>query len=329
MKELLHHLFAHNTLSREQAKSVLMEIGEGKHVPMQIATFLTVFSMRSITVEELLGFRDAMLEMVVKVDLSEFTPLDIVGTGGDGKDTFNISTTSAFVTAGAGYKIAKHGNYGVSSSCGSSNVLEYLGVKFSNEEAVLKSQLEKSGFCMLHAPLFHPAMRYAAPVRKEMQVRTFFNMLGPMINPCYPKHQFLGVYSLELLRLYGYMYQRTDITYNIVHALDVYDEVSLTCPVKIMSNRGEALLEPKDFGFKQITQKELWGGASIEESAKILVNILKGDGTEAQTNAVLANAGLAIQTMEQTWSLSDCIAKARESIDSGEAFASLNVLINS
>ena len=328
MKDILNHLYKHNTLTREEAKSILKEIGEGKHNASQIASFLTVFIMRSITVEELSGFRDAMLEMCTRIDLSEFDAIDIVGTGGDGKDTFNISTTSSLVVAGAGYKVAKHGNYGVSSSVGSSNVLEYLGVQFTNEESKLKASLEKAGFCMMHAPLFHPAMKYVAPVRKDMQVRTFFNMLGPMINPSFPNKQLLGVYSLELLRLYGYLYQQTDLKYTIVHALDVYDEVSLTSPVKIMSNRGENMLTPEDFGFKQLQQEQLWGGASIEESAKILTNILEGKGTEAQTSAVLANAGLAIQTIEQNWSLTDCIAKAKESIDSGRAIKSLNALIN-
>lgn len=328
MKDILNHLYKHNTLTREEAKSILKEIGEGKHNASQIASFLTVFIMRSITVEELSGFRDAMLEMCTRIDLSEFDAIDIVGTGGDGKDTFNISTTSSLVVAGAGYKVAKHGNYGVSSSVGSSNVLEYLGVQFTNEESKLKASLEKAGFCMMHAPLFHPAMKYVAPVRKDMQVRTFFNMLGPMINPSFPNKQLLGVYSLELLRLYGYLYQQTDLKYTIVHALDVYDEVSLTSPVKIMSSRGENMLTPEDFGFQQLQQEQLWGGASIEESAKILTNILEGKGTEAQTSAVLANAGLAIQTIEQKWSLTDCIAKAKESIDSGRAIKSLNALIN-
>lgn len=328
MKELLNHLFAHNTLSKEQAKTILKEIGEGKHSPMQIASFLTVFCMRSITVEELSGFREAMLEMLIPVDLSAYNAIDIVGTGGDGKDTFNISTTSSFVVAGAGYKVAKHGNYGVSSSVGSSNVLEYLGIEFTNDGKKLQASIEKSGFCMMHAQLFHPAMKYAAPVRKEMQVRTFFNMLGPMINPSFPKQQLLGVYSLELQRLYGYLYQSTDTNYTIIHALDGYDEVSLTCPAKVIYNKGEAMLEPKNFGFKQVTQQALWGGANVEESAKILINILKGEGTEAQTTTVLANAALAIKTIEQNWSLLDCVAKAKESIDSGKAFASLNALVN-
>ena len=329
MKDLLNHLYKHNTLTKSEAKAILKEIGEGKHNPIQIASFLTVFIMRNITVEELGGFREAMQEMLIPVDLSDYNGIDIVGTGGDGKDTFNISTTSSFVVAGAGYNVTKHGNYGVSSSVGSSNVLEYLGVEFTNKESKLKESLDKSGFCMMHAQLFHPAMKYAAPVRKDMQVRTFFNMLGPMINPSAPKKQLLGVYNLELLRLYGYLYQQTDVNYTIVHALDVYDEVSLTCPTKVVSRtKGETILDPSDFGFRQLEQKELWGGADVKASAKILTDILSGKGTEAQTSAVLANAGLAIQTIESDWSLRDCVAKAKESIDSRKAIKSLNALIN-
>lgn len=323
MKTILNRLFEHETLSYEEAKQTLIEIGEGKHEPHQIASFLTVFCMRSITVSELEGFRDAMLELCKKVDLSEFNAIDIVGTGGDGKDTFNISTLASFITAGAGIKVAKHGNYGVSSSCGSSNVLEYLKVPFTNNEDALKTMLDKAGFCMMHAPLFHPAMANVAPIRKGMQVRTFFNMLGPIVNPSNPRNQVLGVFNLELARLYGYLHQNTTKNYKIVHALDGYDEISLTSASKIVGNNGEEILEPSDFGFKKFKQEELHGGGSIEESAKIFVNILENKGTEAQSSAVLANAGLAIQTVHPELSLEDALAKAKESLTSG---AALNVL---
>ncbi len=326
MKELLHYLFEHRTLSREQAKKVLIEIGQGKHTPSQIASFLTVFIMRSLTVEELEGFRDAMLELCVRVDFSEFDTIDIVGTGGDGKDTFNISTLSSFVVAGAGIKVAKHGNYGVSSSCGSSNVLEYLGVPFTNDESHLKTMLDKAGFCMLHAPLFHPAMKYVAPIRKEMQVRTFFNILGPIINPSFSKHQCLGVFNLSILRLYGYMAQQSGNAYKIIHALDGYDEISLTSPVKVMSNNGEQLLEPRDFGLPTLTQESLYGGGTIEESAKIFVDVLKNAGTEAQKSAVLANAGMAIQCIRPKLALQEAVAVARESLESGNAYGVLEKL---
>jgi anthranilate phosphoribosyltransferase len=302
-------------------------VGQGEFSTGEIASFLTVFAMRSLTIAELSGFRDAMLELCVKVDLSEFDAIDIVGTGGDGKDTFNISTTSAFVIAGAGVKVSKHGNYGVSSSCGSSNVLEHLGVQFTNEEAKLKQQLETSGFCMMHAPLFHPAMKYVAPVRKEMKVRTFFNILGPLINPSFPKKQFLGVYNLEVFRLYSYLNQGTDVKYSIIHALDGYDEISLTGATKIVNNQGEYLLSPEQLGFSKVKPEELYGGASIEESAKMLVSILNNEEKGARKNVVLANAGLAIATAKDL-SFEEGIAEATVSIESGKAYKALKSLID-
>ena len=327
MKEILNYLFEHKTLSRASAKAILLRVGHGEFSTGEIASFLTVFAMRSLTLDELSGFRDAMLELCVKVDLSEFDAIDIVGTGGDGKDTFNISTTSAFVVAGSGVKVSKHGNYGVSSSCGSSNVLEHLGVTFTNEEAKLKQQLEKAGFCMMHAPLFHPAMKYVAPVRKEMKVRTFFNILGPLINPSFPKKQFLGVYNLEVFRLYGYLNQGTDVKFSIIHALDGYDEISLTGATKIVNNQGEYLLSPEQLGFAKVKPEELYGGASIEESAKMLVAILNNEEQGARKNVVLANAGLAIATAKDL-SFEEGIAAAKESIESGNAYKSLKALID-
>ncbi|WP_207424169.1 anthranilate phosphoribosyltransferase [Desertivirga brevis] len=329
MKDLLTRLYKLQTLPYQEAKNILLEIGEGKHNYLQIASFLTVFNMRSLTTEELRGFRDAMLDLAVKIDLGEFDAVDIVGTGGDGKNTFNISTTASFVVAGAGYKIAKHGNYGVSSTSGSSNVLEYLGVSFTRNANQLKRQLEKSGFTILHAPLFHPAMKYVAPVRRELGVRTFFNILGPLINPAQPKKQLLGVYNLELARLYGHLYQQSTLTYSIVHSIDAYDEVSLTSPVKVISNQGEILLHPRNFGFKRIGQHELDGGKTVSEAASILVAVLKGESTEAQTNAVLANAALAIKTLNPSFSLEDSLSEAKESVESGRAYQSLNKFISS
>lgn len=319
MKDLLNRLFKHETLSYEEAKNAVSEIATGKHNAAQIASFLTIFCLRSIKVEELMGFRDAMLELCKRIDLTEFDPIDIVGTGGDGKNTFNISTLASFITAGAGYKVAKHGNYGVSSGCGSSNVLEHLGVPFSNEESDLKRMLQKSGFCMMHAPLFHPAMKNVGPIRKEMQVRTFFNMLGPILNPAFVNHQLLGVYNLSLLRLYGYLHQDSKKNYSIVHALDGYDEVSLTCSTKIINNKGEHLLEPKDLGFQKIKAEDLFGGESVESSAKIFISVLNNEGTEAQNAVVLANAALAINTIHSEKPYEDCLAEAKESLVSGSA----------
>ena len=255
MKQLLNRLINHESISSEEAKQVLVNISEGQYNQSQIASFLTVYMMRSITLEELQGFRDALLELCIAVDLKDFNPIDLCGTGGDGKDTFNISTLSSFVTAGAGVNVAKHGNYGVSSACGSSNVMEHLGIKFSNDKDFLKNSIDKTGICVLHAPLFHPAMKNVAPIRRELGVKTFFNMLGPMVNPSFPKNQMVGVFNLELQRLYGYLYQQTDKNYSIVHALDGYDEISLTGKTKVISNNSEIIFTPEDLGVNQITQE--------------------------------------------------------------------------
>ncbi|NSL87306.1 anthranilate phosphoribosyltransferase [Chitinophaga sp. Mgbs1] len=329
MKTLLGNLFRQETLSYTAARETLQEIGEGRYQPAQIAAFLTIFNMRSITPDELAGFRDAMLELCVKTDLSSWDPIDIVGTGGDGKDTFNISTTAALVVAGAGFKVAKHGNYGVSSTSGSSDVLQYLGLKFSHDPGVLQRSLHSAGICILHAPLFHPAMKHVAAIRKELQVRTFFNIIGPVINPASPRYQLLGVYSLELARLYGHLYQHTEVHYKIVHSLDVYDEVSLTGPVKLIGNRGTRLLQPADFGSTRVLPEELQGGGSVRAAAGILTDVLTGKATRAQTDAVLANAGLAIQLLRPELPLPDAVGIARESIDSGRAYLSLKNLIHS
>ncbi|MCH4824132.1 anthranilate phosphoribosyltransferase [Gramella lutea] len=325
MKELLNRLISHETISTEEAKQVIFNISEGKYNETQIAAFLTVYMMRSITIEELEGFRDALLELCIKVDLSGYEAVDLCGSGGDGKDTFNISTTSSFVTAGAGVKVAKHGNYGVSSVSGSSNVMEYLGIKFSNDAGFLEKCIDEANICILHAPLFHPAMKNVAPVRKSLAVKTFFNMLGPMVNPAFPKNQLVGVFSLELARMYAYLYQNTNKNYTILHALDGYDEISLTGETKSISNNSERVLKATDFGVSELKQAEIAGGGSIESSAEILTNILKGKGTQAQNNVVCANAGMAIAT-SRSLSPQDGFAAARESLESGKAFESFKKL---
>ena len=326
MKEILSRLINHENISSVEARNVLVNISEGKYNQSQIASFLTVFMMRSITLEELQGFRDALLELCIPVNLSDFNAIDLCGTGGDGKDTFNISTLSSFVTAGAGVKVAKHGNYGVSSASGSSNVMEALGIHFSNKSDFLKYALDQAGICVLHAPLFHPAMKHVAPIRKELGVKTFFNMLGPMVNPSFPKNQMVGVFNLELQRLYGYLYQNTDKNYSIVHALDGYDEISLTGKTKIISNTSESMLDPSDLNVQQIEQSEIFGGSSVKEATKIFKSIIKGKGTEAQNNVVCANAGLAIATVNNI-SHQDGFQLAKESLESGRAKASLERLI--
>ncbi len=326
MKQIINRLINHESISAQEAKQVLVNISKGDYNQSQIASFLTVYMMRSITIEELQGFRDALLELCIPVDLENHDTIDLCGTGGDGKDTFNISTLASFVTAGAGVAVTKHGNYGVSSACGSSNVLEYLGVKFSNDIDFLKKTLDKAGICVLHAPLFHPAMKNVAPIRRELGVKTFFNMLGPMVNPAFPKNQMVGVFSLELLRMYSYLYQNSDKNYSIIHALDGYDEISLTGKAKVVNNQTEQILEASDFGVSILNQQEIYGGDSISSSAEIFTKVLNTDGTEAQNNVVCANAALAISTVKNV-SISDGFQMAKESILNGSAKRSFETLV--
>lgn len=325
MKTILNRLINHEMLSKEEAKNVLVNISNGSYNPSQIASFLTVYMMRSISIDELAGFREALLELCIRVDLSAYNTIDLCGTGGDGKDTFNISTLASFVAAGAGIKVAKHGNYGVSSISGSSNVMEKLGVKFSNDNDFLEKCVDQAGICILHAPLFHPAMKNVGPIRKELGARTFFNMLGPMINPSFPKNQLVGVYNLELARMYAYLYQNTDINFTILHSLDGYDEVSLTEPTKTITAKMEGVLKPEDFGVRQLLQSEIEGGKTIEESAAMFMNIISGKGTEAQNNVVCANAAMAIATVNGSSPL-ESFQLAKESLLSGKALAALNKL---
>ncbi len=327
MKKILNHLFENKTFSSLEAQKILTSIALGEFNTSQIAAFITAYGMRNITVEELQGFRDAMLDLCLPVDFSEFELVDLCGTGGDGKDTFNISTLASFVVAGAGHKVAKHGNYGVSSGCGSSNVMEYLGYSFTNDESKLKRSLDEAGICFLHAPLFNPAMKTVAPIRKELGVKTFFNMLGPMVNPAQPKNQIVGVFSLELARLYAYLYQKTDKNYTIIHAVDGFDEVSMTCDFKTFSKKGESLLKISDLGFEEIKETEIQGGDTVESSAKIFSTVLNGEATDAQTNVVLCNAALAIQTIKQNATFADCYYEAEESLQCKKALASFRKLI--
>lgn len=326
MKKLLNRLINHETITKEEAKNVLVNISKGAYNSSQIASFLTVYMMRTITVEELEGFRDALLDLCIAVDFSAYNTIDLCGTGGDGKNTFNISTLSSFVTAGAGINVTKHGNYGVSSISGSSNVMEYLGIKFSNDKEFLQRCLDEAGICVLHAPLFHPAMKNVAPIRKELGVKTFFNMLGPMVNPSFPKNQLVGVFNLELARLYGYLYQKTDKKYTILHALDGYDEISLTGKTKVISTSSEAMLSPEDFSVSKIKQEDIFGGDTVKASADIFVNVISGKGTEAQNNVVSANAGMAIATVKNL-TPQQGFELAKESLLSGKAKEKLEKLI--
>jgi len=327
MKKILNHLFENKTFSRQEAQKILTSIALGEFNSSQIAAFITAYGMRNITVAELQGFRDAMLDLCVKLNFSDYELVDLCGTGGDGKDTFNISTLASFIVAGAGHKVAKHGNYGVSSGCGSSNVMEYLGYSFTNDQDTLKRSLDTAGICFIHAPLFNPAMKTVAPIRKELGVKTFFNMLGPMVNPAQPKNQIVGVFSLELARLYAYLYQDTNKNYTILHAVDGFDEVSLTCDFKTFSKSGEALVSVADLGFEQIDEQAIKGGDTVESSAKIFMDVLNGKGTYAQQNVVLCNAALALQTIDSSRAFADCFYDAEESLLNKKALNSFNQLV--
>lgn len=323
MKNTLQYLFEGNRLTREEAKQILLKVGKGMFSEAEFASFLTVFKMRTLASEELAGFRDAMADLSLKINLSEFNGIDVVGTGGDGKNTFNISTLSAFIIAGAGINVTKHGNYAASSNSGSSNVLEYLGYKFSNDIEKLKADLNKGNFCFLHAPLFHPAMKYIAPVRRALKFPTFFNILGPMINPSSPKYQLLGVNNEANFNHYKIVYKTLDINFMIVNSIDGYDEVSLTADTHFASNKKEANLSPSDFGFKKIQAEKLFGGDTVKDAAKIFISILEGNGTVEQNSVVLANAALALKLVHTDKNLLECVAIAKESLESKSALQKL------
>jgi anthranilate phosphoribosyltransferase len=326
MKEILNELIEHRALSKETAREVLLDLASGKYNASQMSAFMTIYMMRGITIDELQGFRDAMLELCIPVQL-DLPVMDVCGTGGDSKNTFNISTISSFVVAAAGQPVAKHGNYGVSSVSGSSNVLEYFGYKFTNSIDELKRCMERSNICFMHAPLFHPAMKNVAPIRKELGVKTFFNMLGPMVNPAFPKRQLVGVFNLELARQYGYLYQKTEKDFVILHSLDGYDEISLTGSFKYFYNGGELLAEPADLKLPRLQPNQLRGGDSVKESAEVFMSILEGKGTEAQQAVVVANAGMALFCGHQKGGIESAMNKAKEALESGKALESFRKLI--
>lgn len=327
MKTILNTLFTNQQLSRCAAKNALIDIANGAVPSAQVASFITVFLMRRISANELAGFRDALIELGKKINLSDFSPMDLCGTGGDNKDTFNISTLSAFIVAGTGVPIAKHGNYAVSSSCGSSNVLEFFGYRFTSSEEELKMQLKRAGICFLHAPMFQTALKKVADVRKELQVKTFFNMLGPLIHPASPQKQLLGVYSMELADLYAQLLSETDKEYRIVHSLDGFDEISLTGPYRVIARNADTILIPENEGFKTVSAAELIGGRTVESSAKIFIDILNGHGTASQNQVVIANAAMAISCYLPQLSSFDSIQMAKESLLSKKALETFKKLI--
>jgi anthranilate phosphoribosyltransferase len=328
MKKILQYLFEHKTLSRESAKEVLVNISKGIYSDPEIASLTTVYLMRSITIAELLGFRDALIELCVPVNLKPFRVLDIVGTGGDGKNTFNISTLSCFIVAGTGQKVAKHGNYGASSISGASNVMEMHGYRFSSENKKLYSEIEEANICFMHAPLFHPALKVVGPIRKNLGVRTFFNMLGPMVNPALPDVQVIGVYNLEMARIYSYLLQQSSAKFTIIHSLEGYDEISLTGETKVITNEGEKILSADYLGKRTVSPEDIYGGNSTEEAAKIFLKILKGEGTWAQNAVVIANAAIALRSAGTDSDYENCYEMAVESLESGKAFDCFKKLIS-
>ncbi len=327
MKQILNRLFEHQFLSSDEAAEIMLNIGSGKYNEHQIAAFMSVFLMRSITIEELAGFQKALLDMAHPVDLAEFDPIDIVGTGGDAKNTFNISTLSAVVLAGAGYKVAKHGNVGATSVSGSSNVMEQHGLKFTTDVDKLRRSIDQTNLAYLHAPLFNPALKTVAPIRKALGVRTFFNLMGPLVSPAKPRRQCLGVYNLKMARLYEYTYQHTGVDFAIIHSLDGYDELSLTSEMKIVRNAGEEVLKPVDLGFNAVSPADLYGGDTVEQAATLFSNVLNNTCTDSQKNVVLANSAVAIQVIEPTRSFQDAVAIAREALESGKALSNFNRFI--
>ncbi|MGB8194177.1 MAG: anthranilate phosphoribosyltransferase [Chitinophagaceae bacterium] len=335
MKKILQYLFEYKTLPRIQAKEVMVNIAKGIYNEAEITAFITVYLMRSITIEELQGFRDALLELSLPLDLNGHPVIDIVGTGGDGKNTFNISTLSCFIVAGAGQKVAKHGNYGATSISGASNVMEQLGYKFKTDSSTLKKEVDEAGICFLHAPMFHPALKVVGPIRKSLGVRTFFNMLGPMVNPAAPKFQLVGVYNLEMARIYNYLLQQsvTEVkngskAFTIIHSLDGYDEISLTNDTKVITNEGERIMTPEELGKRMVSASDLHGGSTVEESAKIFVKILKGEGSWAQNAVVFANAAMALHCTGGYGTYDDAYHAAVESMESGKALQSFQKLVS-
>lgn len=324
MKHILQKLISYETLNFNEARDILYKISTENLNDSEISSFITVFCLRPITIEELGGFRNALLDLCIRVNLDDFNTIDLCGTGGDGKNTFNISTLSSIIVAGTGRKVAKHGNYGLSSACGSSNVIESLGYKFTNNADTLRKQLEKTNICFMHAPLFHPALKNVAHIRKELAIKTFFNILGPLVNPSCPKNRLSGVFNLETARLYSYLYQKENINYTILHSLDGYDEISLTGKTKVFSNKGESLFEGRDLNLNNVTADSITGGNNIKEAAEIFTNILENKGSLEQTNVVLTNAAHAIKCMDQTLELAECYDQAKYSLESGNAFNVLN-----
>lgn len=327
MKKYLLKLINGETLTREDTHEILLNITKEQYPESQIAALLMAIQTRGVTVDELLGFRDGLLETGKYIDLSDYNTLDIVGTGGDGKNTFNISTCSAFVIAGAGYKVTKHGNGGSTSVSGASNVLLGHGVKFTDDTDVLKRSLDEAGICYFHAPLFAYGMKFVGPTRKALQVPTCFNLLGPLVNPCHPKNSFHGTANQAQLRLYTAIHQRIGDNYGVVTSYDGYDEISLTSGFKLVTNNFEKVFTPKDLGLNYVNPEDIYGGETAGEAMKIFDSVLQGTSTQAQKNVILANAACGINVMDRNMSIEESIDLARESLESGRALTAFKKFV--
>ncbi len=329
MKYTLEKLYTHEELTRKEAYNLMIEIAAEKFNEVQLASLLTVFRMRPISMEEFAGFRSALLFLMIQIEYDRNEIIDMCGTGGDGKNTFNISTLASIIVAGAGYKVAKHGNAAISSVCGSSNVIESLGYKFTNNPGIIQSQLDNYNLTFMHAPMFHSALKPLGPVRRGLGVKTFFNMMGPLVNPARPKNQIAGVYSLELMPFYKFIMEEEEMNFGIIHALDGYDEISLTGTTKMVTENGEQMLDPEDLGQKRLDASEIIGADNIKDSSATFLKILSGDGTDAQNSVVLINAAIGIQCFDRKKSISDCYAEAEESLKSKKAKQNLDKLLTS
>jgi anthranilate phosphoribosyltransferase len=326
MKKILNILFEYNTLTAAEAREVMVNIGKGNYTDAEVAAFISVYLMRTITIDEIIGFKNALIEMALPISFDEDT-IDIVGTGGDGKNTFNISTLASFVVAGTGNKVAKHGNYASTSVTGSSDVLQQLGYTFKNTQAALQKELDEANITFLHAPVFHPALKMVSHVRKQLGIRTLFNLMGPLVNPADPKYKTLGVYNAEIGRLYNYVLQKTDCNFSIINSLDGYDEISLTTDTKVISNNGENIYTPYYLGKRMVSATDISGGNTQEDAAKIFTQILKGEGTWAQNAVVFANAAMALHTISKYDTYENCYSMVVESLESGKALESFKKII--
>ncbi len=327
MKQILSKLFDYESLSADQASELFRGITQGKYNDVQIASLMTVYLMRNISLEELNGFRSALMEYSKPIDFGTHDYIDIVGTGGDGKDTFNISSCASVVVAASGYKVVKHGNYGATSISGASNVMEQHGVRFHSDEDRLRKSLDECNLAYLHAPMFNSAMKAVATIRRDLGVRSFFNMLGPLINPAEPKNQLLGVYNLAMQRMYSYILQRNETNFAVVHSLDGCDEISLTAPFKVCATSGERIYTPEELGFTVAKEQELYSGDTIEQAAAIFDSVLEGKSTAAQRGCVVANAAFAINTMSPEKSITESVEIAEETIRSGRALSTFKRFI--